>query len=393
MVLDWAAPLPSAEVPLGEAVGRHLARAVSISVDIPSADVSAMDGFAVRSADTAGADPSMPAILEPAGEARAGSPWAGVLEPGQAVGISTGAQLPAGADAVVRREVCSMRDGLVEVGEQVPAGAEVRRRGEVAASGDRVLAKGVRIGPVELGVMISCGLGAAPCHRKPTVSVIATGDELAEPGGELRQGALWNSNQSVMAAMARSEGAEVTSEGSVGDGFEQTVEALRHCLESDLVVICGGVSVGEHDHVKPALDALGAREVFWGLALRPGRPAWFGTAGGCRVLGVPGNPVSALVVFRLLGVPVLRALAGAAEPDPEGSGVLLSPVRRLPEKMRVVPVRSVQTGARVGLEVLAGKGSHDFISLVGADALALVEAGTGSAEAGEAVALLRLAGQ
>jgi molybdopterin biosynthesis enzyme len=111
------------------------------------------------------------------------------------------------------------------------------------------------------------------------------------------------------------------------------------------------------------------------------------------VLGVPGNPVSALVVFRLLGVPVLRALAGAAEPDPEGSGVLLSPVRRLPEKMRVVPVRSVQTGARVGLEVLAGKGSHDFISLVGADALALVEAGTGSAEAGEAVALLRLAGQ
>jgi molybdopterin molybdotransferase len=393
LVLEGIEPLASVDSGLDDAQGRYLARAVRMSRDIPSADVSAMDGFAVRSADTATAGPSAPASLELRGEARAGSPWAGTLARGQAVGISTGAEVPAGADAVARREVCATRGRQVEVREVIPAGAEIRFRGEVAAAGDPALAEGTKVGPVELGVLVSCGLGAVPCRERPRVSVLATGDELAEPGADLAEGELWNSNQAVIAAMARCEGAEIASQGSVGDSFEQTVEALRPSLGSDLVVICGGVSVGEHDHVKPALEAFGAREAFWGLALRPGRPAWFGTVGGCRVLGVPGNPVSAMVVFRLLGVPILRAMAGAADPDPETSGVLQTPVTRLPDKTRVVPVRSVPSDDRVGLEVLAGRGSHDFVSLAGADSLAIVEAGSGEAEAGETVALLRLPGQ
>jgi molybdopterin molybdotransferase len=393
LVLDGVRGLPPVEAALEDAQGRYLAEAVRVFRDIPSADVSAMDGFAVRAADTAGAGETAPASLQLEGEARAGSPWPGTIGPGQAVAISTGAEVPAGADAVARREVCSSAGSRVEVHEQVAAGAEIRFRGEVAGAGDRALAEGTRVGAVELGVLIACGSGTVPCRKKPVVNVVSTGDELADPGAELGEGGLWNSNRAVLAAMARAEGAEVVSQASVGDGFDQTVEALRSGLESDLLVISGGVSVGEHDHVKPALEALGAEELFWGLALKPGRPAWFGKVGGCRVLGVPGNPVSALVVFRLLGVPILRALAGAAEPDPELTGVLLSRVERLSQKMRVVPVRTVRSGGRVGLEVLGGRGSHDFVALAGADSLALIEAGSGAVEAGEDVGLLRLPGQ
>jgi molybdopterin molybdotransferase len=404
IVLDGVEPLEPVPVPLAEVAGLVTAEPTLTPADVPPFDASAMDGFAVRSSDLASQEPgggagstesagSAGVELKISGEAGAGRPWAGTLQAGGAVSISTGAEVPRGADAVVKVEDTVRRGEAVLVASPVAPGQNIRRRGEAREAGSEVLPAGSRIGPVEVGLLASSGIDPVICRPRPTVAVVATGDELVDPGTATGPGQIWNSNLPVISAMARAAGAEVVSTATIGDTRAETEAALGKAMAADVVVICGGVSVGDHDHVKDSLRSLGAERKFWGLAMKPGRPAWFGTRGKARILGLPGNPVSTLAVFAVLGVPLLKALAGDSAASVIGRGRLLAPVERLSDRLLAVPCRLDSGSLESALDPITTRGSHDFISLAGTRALALVEAGTGSVAAGSEVGMIALEAQ
>jgi len=400
LVLTNVRPLPIESVSLDAAVGRVTAEPALTPDDVPAFDTSAMDGFAVNSAD-------LPGELTVVGDSSAGSPWTGSMEGGTAVGISTGAELPEGADAVVKVEDTEPGTGgapatVVMRGAATP-GQNIRHRAEVMSAGTQVMPAGTRIGAVEVGLLASTGSDPVACHTRPRVAIVATGDELVESGGQRAPGQIWNSNLPVISAMVRSAGGEVVSATVAADSPEATVAALEPAMNSDLLVICGGVSVGDHDHVKRALTGLGAERLFWGLAMKPGRPAWFGVRGQTRILGLPGNPVSAMAVFAILGLPLLRALGGESSvggepsqsqpPEERPSAFLAAPIERLSDRLLAAPCRLRERAGRIELEPVAIKGSHDFVSLSGVDALAMIDAGSGRAKAGDQVPVVRLEGQ
>jgi molybdopterin molybdotransferase len=306
-------PLPAEPVTLADALGRVLAADAVASEDVPGFDNSAMDGYAVRAGDTAGAGEGKPVTLTLAAESRAGAPSERPVAPGEAFRISTGGALPEGADAVVRLEEASVEDGRIRFEVEVAPGRDIRRAGDDIRTGARVLRAGTPLGPAELGVLASLGVAEPSCARAPSVAVVCTGDELLAPEEPMRPGGVRNSNAYTVPALARWAGAEIASLERCPDEEGATREALERALRAEVAVVCGGVSVGAHDHVKSALADLGAEEVFWGVALRPGRPTWFGVHGGGLAFGLPGNPVSAFVTFVLFVRPALRALAGAPD--------------------------------------------------------------------------------
>jgi molybdopterin molybdotransferase len=353
-----------------------------------------MDGFAVRAADLAAAGPDAPVPLRVVGESRAGRPAAASLRPGEAIAISTGAMIPAGADAVVRVED-SEAGGAGEILFRAPveAGADVRGAGEDMRAGERVLRSGTMLGPAELGVLSSAGVAAPPCIRRPRVAVLTSGDELQHPGEELRAGGVRNTNLYAVSALARQAGAELVAATMVGDDERATAEALADPLEqADAVIVCGGVSVGAHDHVRPALAALGVEERFWGVALRPGKPTWFGAAAGRLVFGLPGNPVSAMVTFILFARPALLLLGGYEPTAERTQAALTEPVARNPRRAQAVRV-GLRAGEVGPLATPTGpQGSHVLTSMLGADGLAMIAAGSGEVGAGEAVPVELLPG-
>jgi molybdopterin molybdotransferase len=373
-------PLAAEPVPLPRALGRVLAEDVVAADDVPGFDNSAMDGFAVRAADTAGA----PVDLPLAGESRAGHPAAAPLPPGAAIAISTGAMLPEGADAVVRVEDTVPGDGAVEVRVAVEAGRDLRRAGDDVRAGATVLRAGARLRPAELGVLASVGVAEASCTRRPRVAVLTTGDELVGPGEARGPGAVRDTNGVSIAGLVLEAGAEVAFAARVADEPEATATALREGLRADVVVACGGVSVGTHDHVKPALEELDVEPAFWGVALRPGKPTWFGTRGDTLVFGLPGNPVSALVTFHLFVRPALLALAGAERPRTAWA-VMDEPYAKAPGRAHAV--RCVLEARDDGWHVrpTGPQGSHVLTSMLGAGALALLPADSGDVAAGERV--------
>jgi molybdopterin molybdotransferase len=408
LVLERTQPLTAVEVELVDALERVLAEDVTSADDVPSFDNSAMDGFAIRSGDTAGASERRPVALEVADESRAGRPSRVTLRSGQAIRISTGAMLPAGADAVARSEDCRERDGSVEVLVPVAPGKEVRRAGEDMRAGEVVLERGTLLGPAELGVLASAGAARVRCARRPRVAVLITGDELVEPGHPLAPGQVRNSNAYSVTAQVRRAGAELASLRHVGDDREATVEAVRAALDSDLLIACGGVSVGPHDHVKAAFAALAVEEVFWGVALRPGHPTWFGvkknsgfrlgaktgsseaplagtSEGTTLVFGLPGNPVSAMVTFHLFARPAIAALSGATLPRRRASAVIDERYGKRPGRAHVVRCRLEARGDGWHVRPTKAQGSHVLTSMLGAEALAYVEVERGDVEAGERV--------
>jgi molybdopterin molybdotransferase len=354
-----------------------LAEDVAAAHDLPPFDNSAMDGFAVV------AGPSRE--LEVVGESRAGTPATGTLQPGQAIRISTGAVVPGGADAVVPVERVDVADGRVAIPETAP-GANVRRAGEDVRAGETVLSAGTELGPAELGVLASLGRSSVSCHARPRVALLVTGDELVGPDRPLRPGEIHDSNAVTLAAQADRAGALVTSSGHVRDDLDATVAALDGALgTAEVVCIAGGVSVGPHDHVKTALAEVGAEERFWGVAIRPGKPTWFGTAGRTLVLGLPGNPVSAMVIFHLLGRPIVRALAGSNPADTRTSAVLDGEVARNAARDQAIRCRLSVEPDGWHVAPTKAQGSHVLTSMLGAGALALVPAGEGSVGRGEHV--------
>ena len=369
-------PLEPEEVALEAAAGRVLAEPARAGHDVPPFDSSAMDGFALVAGEAG--------ELEVVGEARAGHPFAGRVEPGRAVVISTGAPVPEGADAVIPVERTEAAGGERVRVPAVGAGANVRRAGEDLRAGDEVVRAGSVLGAAEVGVLASLGLGSVACARQPRVALLVTGDELASPGEPLGPGRIYGSNDYALAAQAEGAGALVVLRERVRDDARATRKALASAIEAaEMVVVSGGVSVGPHDHVKHALAELGAHEEFWGLRLKPGKPCWFGTRGPVLVLGVPGNPVSAMVTFQLLGVPALRALAGSDPAPARASATLAVPVRRSPDREQAIRVRLREDGDGGRLAEPTGEqGSHRLTSMLGADGLARIPAGEGELPAG-----------
>jgi molybdopterin molybdotransferase len=379
-VLERVQPLEGERESAAQAAGRVLAEDARSLVDLPPFDSSAMDGFAVRAADTPGA-------LTVVGHSAAGKPESRELGAGEAIVISTGAVVPGGADAVVPVERTS---GEVEV-ERVSLGDNIRPRGGDVRSGEVVAQRGEVLRPTQLGALAAAGVATVRCARRPRAAVLATGSELRPPGEELAPGEIYESNTVLIGAQLASAGAEVTVLDQVGDDEQATRTALERGLESDVLVTSGGVSVGPHDLVRAALAELGAEEVFWRVAVKPGKPIAFAVRGSTLVFGLPGNPVSSLVGFELFVRPAVLALQGAADPGPAYlPGRLGAPLRRNDQRDELVRARARIDGNAVVLEPLRGQESHMIVRSAAASALVLVPRGPGALPQGAPVRYLRI---
>jgi molybdopterin molybdotransferase len=307
-LLDKAKPVTARQtLPLNDALGRVLAITVKSQVDVPPWDNSAMDGYAINSKDLVAGETRLPIVQRiPAGSA--GTP----LEPGTAARIFTGAPVPLGADAVVIQEACRIEAEQVVVSESPSVGANIRKAGEDILQGEEILPVGVKLDPQHLGLAASAGVAALTVYRPLRVAVFSSGDELVMPGGDLEAGQIYNSNQFTLNGLLYRLGCEVIQLGIVEDTFEATCDALtRGAEEADLVLASGGVSVGEEDHVKPAVEKLGSLAL-WKIASRPGKPLAFGYIGNTPFIGAPGNPVSLFVTFSLFARPFILRMQGVA---------------------------------------------------------------------------------
>jgi molybdopterin molybdotransferase len=384
-VIAAAVPLAAVGVALGEARGLHLAADVVADVALQPFDNSAMDGYAVRAGDLAAARPGAPVSLALGGESRAGQPATTAVGPGEAIAISTGAMLPDGADTVVRVEDTSRADSRVEFLVSPVPGANVRRAGEDVAAGATVLRRGAQLGPAELGLLAALGVESVSCHQRPRVAVVTSGDELVPPGEPLPPGGIRDSNSTMVAALLAAAGAELHSRGAAGDSLEATVAALEPALAADALIVCGGVSVGEHDHVKDAFEQLGVERVFWRVALRPGGPTFFGRRGETLVFGLPGNPVSVFATFTLLAAPALAALAGGSPARHRTTATLGAAYEKKTDRAEAVRCELELTPSGWVATPRPRQGSHVLTSLLGADCLAIVPPEARQLEAGATV--------
>ncbi len=405
-VLASAGPaLPSELVDLDGALGRVLAEPVVAASDLPPWDSSAMDGYAIRHEDVAGAADGAPVRLRVTGEAAAGATPRGVVTAGGAIRIATGAPVPAGSTAVVAVELTTPigadggpgargRDATgplpeaILVHEATAGGANIRARAGDLAAGRQVLGAGRALGPAEIALAAAAGAGRLAVHRRPRVAVLATGDELRPAGEELGPAGIPDSNGPALVALCRAAGAEARHSGIAPDRLDAMLDALHGALaDSDLVVVSGGVSVGPYDVVKRAFEAVGSVDL-WRVAVQPGKPFAFGVAAGERgpvlLFGLPGNPVSSFVTFELFVRPTLRRLSGRADGDllrPVDRGVLDRDVPTSAGRRTFLRARSLRdaTGTplrdaagNVRLELAGRQESHVLTALAAADALAVV---------------------
>jgi molybdopterin molybdotransferase len=315
-LLALAEPIREVErVGTGDALGRVLAEPVVSVIDVPGWDNSAMDGYALRTADLA-SGPTRLRVAQRIAAGTSGEP----LALGTAARIFTGAPVPEGADTVVIQEVCTPNGDWVEIPDGIAPGANIRRAGEDIRAGAEVVAAGTRLGPQHLGLAASVGCAALAVYRRLRVAVLSSGDELVEPGQPLGPGQIYNSNRYTLRGLLQALGCEVVDLGLVADTLEATTQALAAAAEqADLVVASGGVSVGEEDHVKPAVEQIGRLDL-WRVAMRPGKPLAFGHLGPRRTpfIGTPGNPVSLFVTFCLFARPFIlrrQGVAGPVEPQ------------------------------------------------------------------------------
>jgi len=384
LILERARLLPSEPVPLAEASGRVLAEEALAVVDLPPFASSAMDGFAVRAADTPG---ELPVVFRIA----AGRPAPRPLEAGEAMAIATGGAVPEGADAVIPLEYVVEHDNVLVVPESVPDGANVRPRGGDVAARDAVLATGTRLGAAQVGALAAAGIASVSCARRPRAAVLATGTELRRPGEQLAPGEIYESNGLMLAAQLASAGATVAGPVTVADDEGAHRAALEQALEADVVITSGGVSVGPHDLVRRVEAELGVEEVFWRVAVKPGKPLAFGIRGSTLVFGLPGNPVSSLVGFELFVRPAVLALQGVVDPlPPFEPGTLAAPLRRNAQRDELVRAQATTDGEGIVLKPLGGQESHMIVRAAGANALVLVPRGDGTLEQGSLARYLRL---
>jgi molybdopterin molybdotransferase len=378
-VLDRARPLPSERIPLEQAPGRVLAEPALSRTDLPPFPSSAMDGYAVRAEETPGSLPIEARVA-------AGSPSGSPLPLGAAATIATGGAVPDGADAVVPIERANETNGRVEIGERVRHGAHIRPRGGDVREGDAVVSAGTRLGPAQIGALAAAGIGEVVCSRRPRVAVLATGSELRPPGEQLEAGQIFESNRPMLAATLAAAGADVELLPVVPDEEAAHREALERGLEADVLVSSGGVSVGPHDLVRRIAAELGVEEVFWGVAVKPGKPLSFGVRNSTLVFGLPGNPVSSLVGAILFVRPALFAQQGLTDPRPAFEVArTTSALRRSAQRDEFLRARRSLGEDGVRVEPIVGQESHMIVRASSADALVHVPRGSGELAAGELV--------
>jgi molybdopterin molybdotransferase len=394
IVLESVSVLPAQRVPLLQALGCTLAEPVAAEIALPPFDNSAMDGYAVIAEDTGGAGAEAPRTLKVIEDLPAGTAPARQVQPGTASRIMTGAPLPAGADAVVMVEDTRPGPGgTVQVLGEAKRGDNIRPAGEDIEAGQVALSAGQVLGPGELGLAAALGCTHVVAVRRPRVAIVTTGSELVAPGQALRPGTIYNSNQVTLAGLVLSAGAEVANCLHAEDEPKAVEGALARCAQADILLTTGGVSVGEYDFVKVALERLGEIK-FWRVLMKPGKPVAFGNVLGRPLFGLPGNPVSALVTFELLVAPALRKMAGRRDCMPTTvQATLLSDLPHKPPRREYVQAFTRHSDAGYAVRPSKKRGSAMLTSAVGANSLVVIPEESEGLRAGDKASVMLLEGR
>lgn len=394
MVLDAVGPLDRMQVRVGDALGLVLAEDVVASEALPAFANSAMDGYAVRSADVGTATVESPVRLQITGEAAAGHPTDATVGPGCAIAVMTGGVVPVGADAVVPVERTSdVGGGQVAIHVPADAGDNVRTVGQDVAVGDHLLSAGTRIGAADIGLLAALGEADVTAVPSPRVAVLSTGDELVPTGRRPGPGQLRDSNGPMVRALVHETGAVPQKLPIVRDDRRRLTEALDSATgHADLIITTGGVSAGRHDHLVDVVRQLGTAETHR-VAMRPGMPQLLGRVGDTPLLGLPGNPVSTFVSFELFARPMIRRMQGRQDLDrPRVRAALTEDVSTPRNKRTFVRVSLAQRDGRWRATPSGPQGSHVLSSLSAATGLAIIEEGTSVARAGQSVVVVLLVG-
>lgn len=363
-----AEPLEAAPVFLADALGRVLARDVKARLEFPHFDNSAVDGFALGTVKNGQKE------FRFRGEIPAGCVSKLRLKPGEAMAIFTGAPVPGGAGAVVMQEYAERRNGSVLIREMPEAGENIRRRGEDFGKGERLLEKGICLGPQHAALLAALGYLKVPVLRRPEVAILSTGSELVSAGEKLKTGQIYDSNTPLLALLVRQAGAVPFALEKTRDGQAAIRQAIRQGLGRDVLIVCGGVSVGKYDFVKEALRLEGVREIFWKINIKPGKPVFFGKKGRTLVFGLPGNPVSVFVTFQEFVKPALLKMMGKKSSGSFVGGTLTAPFQNgsRPHFIRVLCRR--RKGA-YEVTPLKGQGSHQIGTLARANGILKINPG------------------
>jgi molybdopterin molybdotransferase len=393
LVLAAARKRPAEDVPLSKALGRTLAREVKAREDIPPFTKATMDGYAVRAEDTRPGPERTDVRLEVLADLPAGQVPRKAVGHGQAVRIMTGAPLPAGADAVVMVEDTASDERAVVIRRAVRAGDNIGVAGEDLKKGETAVEAGAVIGPAEIGMLAAAGLARVPVVRRPKLAVISTGDEIVEPGLPKRRGQIRNSNGPALTALAAQAGADALYLGIARDRRASLAARLAKARGADILVLSGGVSVGDYDLVKSELEASGVRPVFWQVRIKPGKPVFFGVRGRQLVFGLPGNPTSSMVTFHLFVRPAIDRLLGRTAVGPEPARAVLGETITL-KPGRTQFLRGILAGRGPVLTAVpyADQRSGVLRSMVRGRILIVVPADAGRIEAGREVDILLLDG-
>ncbi len=389
LMMPAFAPLGTERLALADALGRHLGEDAAARHDLPPFANSSMDGYAVRARDTDGATEATPRTLAVIGESRTGGPPPPPLAEGAAMRIFTGAVLPEGADAIVIQENTTREGASIAIRKAAMPADWVRPRAGDLALGATMLARGAHLGPGEIGILAAQGIAAVSAYCRPRVAILSTGDELRDLHDPVVPGSIVNSNAYALAAQVRDAGCEPIVLPNVPDDMDATLAALRAGLTADVLLTIGGVSVGDYDLVKDAFATLGIEAGFWKVRIKPGKPLIFGRRGATPVVGLPGNPMSAMVTFEALVRPGLRAMLGDPRPFRVRHALpLAAAYRHHAGRLELVRAKVTVDGGRLVAAPLRHQDSGSLPSWVGVDALLLLAEDRTTYDAGELVPAL-----
>ena len=394
LILERCQPVSTEIVHLTEALGRVLARDIKAEENIPPFARSPYDGYAFRAEDTNGVSAVDPVTLEVIEEVPAGYAPSKKVTQGKAVKILTGAPIPEGADAVTKYEETKTEGVFVAIGNPFKSGENVVPAGEDVTEGEIIARKGTALTPPIIGLMSALGISEAEVYKRPRIAIISTGDELLDISEPLSPGKIRNSNAYTLAAYCKELGAEPVILGMVNDKAEEVASLITEGLkQADLVITTGGVSVGDYDVVRDAVAEVGAETLFWKIEIKPGSPSLAAVKDGKLILALSGSPAAAMVIFQLVGILLIKKLAGWSEVfHPQTEVILKSGFRKASPRRRFLRGRLMVENGTAYVDIIGGQGNGVLKSLIGCDILAEVPAGSGSLKAGEKLKAFLLSG-